>query len=69
MMLASAFEKAEGMERIESARRHDPATLVELQNANFTRRESRGEARFVDNVTKKKSHICTTALLHYCIHA
>ena len=37
MMLASVFEKAEVAERMESARRHDPATLVELQNAIFTR--------------------------------
>ena len=36
MMLASVFEKAEVAERMESARRHDPATLVELQNAIFT---------------------------------
>lgn len=37
MMLASVFEKAEVAELMESARRHDPATLVELQNAIFTR--------------------------------
>ena len=37
MMLVSTCEKAEGMERMERALRHDPATLVELQNAIFTR--------------------------------
>jgi hypothetical protein len=37
MALVSACEKAEGMERVERALRHDPTTLVELQNAIFTR--------------------------------
>ena len=45
MMLISAFEKTEGVERMESARRHDPAPLVELQNAIFTRARPRTRPR------------------------
>ena len=37
MALVSACEKAEGMERVERALRHDPTTLIELQYAIFTR--------------------------------
>ena len=37
MMLVSTCEKAEGTESMERVLRHDPATLVELQNAIYTR--------------------------------
>lgn len=45
MMLVSTCEKAEGMERAERALRHDPTTLVELQNAIFTRARPRTRPR------------------------